>query len=474
MLFTDPLFLFYFLPLSLILVRLSARGQRLYYPTKITIIIATLIFYVYQSWTWPLLFLLIVCATWLCSWAINLTEDNRWRRIWLITGIGTSFAVLFLFKFLNWLAGLLPMLLPLQAWLASLFGTDGLIILPPGISFYVFEAVSFTIDQYHRKFPFPKSLDYLSFLAMFPRFVAGPIVRYNDVSQQLLAWPGMQLARGLSLFALGYMLKVLGADQFVVFVPYAFGGHHPDMLQAWTGALAYTFQLYLDFWGYSLMATGLGLCLGFAFPDNFRSPYSSWSIGEFWHRWHITLSTWIRDYIFIPMGGSRARLPRVCLNLLIAMGLAGLWHGANFTFVVWGLYHGALLVVERCLGEGRLQKIPHSLRVGLTFLLVVYGWVLFRSANFEQAQTILAGMFGANGFMPAFNPVLLLKNGFAAILCVLALVFVIGFERRLILSEPIATRDFAFRTQLLLAAGFGLALTISASNAKIPFLYFQF
>jgi alginate O-acetyltransferase complex protein AlgI len=474
MLFTDPLFLFYFLPLSLILVRLSSRGQRLYYPAKIAIIAATLIFYAYQNWTWPLLFLLIVCVTWLCSWAINLTEDTRWRRIWLITGIGTSFAALFLFKFLNWLAGLMPVLHPLQAWLASLFGADGLIILPPGISFFVFEAVSFTIDQYHRKFPFPKSLDYLSFLAMFPRFVAGPIVRYNDVSQQLLDWPGMRLARGLSLFALGYMLKVLGADQFAVFVPYAFTVPNPDIIQAWTGALAYTFQLYLDFWGYSLMATGLGLCLGFEFPDNFRSPYSSWSIGEFWRRWHITLSTWIRDYIFIPLGGSRASLPRTCTNLLLAMGLAGLWHGASFTFVVWGLYHGSLLVAERCLGENLLGKVPRQMRVMFTFFLVVFGWVLFRSANFDQARAVLAGMFGVHGLMTTFSPVLLAKNGFAALFCGLGVIFVLFLERRLIFSEPIATRDFSFTRQLLLALGFAFALMVSTSNAKIPFLYFQF
>ena len=474
MLFTDPLFLFYFLPLSLLLVRLASRGQRFYFPAKFTIITATLVFYAYQNWTWPLLFLLIVGATWLCSWAINQTNDTRWRRIWLCAGLGTSFSALFLFKFLNWLAGLIPLLHPLHASMASLLGEDGAIILPPGISFYVFEAASFTIDQYHRKFSFPKPLDYLSFLAMFPRFVAGPMVRYNDVSQQLSSWPGMRLARGLSLFSLGYMLKVLGADQFAVFVPYAFAVDSPDMLQAWTGALAYTFQLYLDFWGYSLMATGLGLCLGFEFPDNFRSPYSSWSIGEFWRRWHITLSTWIRDYIFIPLGGSRASLPRTCANLLITMGLAGLWHGANFTFVVWGLYHGSLLVAERYLGETRLGKIPRQMRVMLTFFLIVLGWVLFRSANFDQARAVLAGMFGANGLMTKFSSVLLVKNGFAALFCGLGVAFVLFLERRLVFSEPIATRDFSFTRQLLLALGFALALMVSASNAKIPFLYFQF
>ena len=474
MLFTDPLFLFYFLPLSLLLVRLASRGQQFYFPAKFAIIAVTLAFYAYQNWTWPVLFLLIVGITWLCSWAINQTDDTRWRRIWLCTGLGTSFSALFLFKFLNWLAGLLPLLHPLHASMASLFGENGSIILPPGISFYVFEAASFTIDQYHRKFSFPKPLDYLSFLAMFPRFVAGPIVRFNDVSQQLQSWPGMRLTRGLSLFSCGFILKVLGADQFAVFVPYAFAVPTPDMLQSWIGVLAYTFQLYLDFWGYSLMATGLGLCLGFEFPDNFRSPYSSSSIGEFWRRWHITLSTWIRDYIFISLGGSRTSLKRTCANLLIAMGLAGLWHGANFTFVVWGLYHGGLLVLERCVGENRLGKISYGFRVTLTFLLVVFGWVLFRSANFEQARAIFGGMFGANGLMEAFNWMMLLKNGFASTLCVLALGFIIFFERRLIRPEPIATRDFPFRSQLLLALGFVLALMVSASSAKIPFLYFQF
>ncbi len=311
------------------------------------------------------------------------------------------------------------------------FGAQNSIVLPPGISFFVFEALSFAIDAYRGKVKRPVRLvDYLTFLAMFPRFIAGPIVRYDDMADQFRAWPGVQLGRGLTVFALGFCIKSLFADSFAVFVPYGFSVQSPDMLQSWTGALAYTFQLYFDFWGYSLMATGLGLCIGFAFPDNFRSPYRAISITQFWQRWHMTLSRWLRDYLYISMGGNRCAPWRVSLNLFLTMLIGGLWHGANFTFVAWGAYHGLLLVIERLLGEERLSRFPVVARQIATFFLVVVGWVFFKSDSFAQAWNVLAGMAGMNGVATQFSPSLLSKHLPAVWLILIAAHFWWKMERR--------------------------------------------
>ncbi len=309
---------------------------------------------------------------------------------------------------------------------------------------------------------------------MFPRFIAGPIVRYADLENQLRNWPGMQVARGLTLFATGFCMKCLFADQFAVFVPYGFTVSQPDFVQAWLGVLAYTFQLYFDFWSYSIMATGLGVCLGFEFHDNFRSPYKAVSLSRFWRRWHITLSSWLRDYLYIGIGGNRHGALRTYGSLLLTMTLGGLWHGANITFLLWGLYHGVALALERAIGEDRLARVPSAIRHAATFGLVVIGWVLFRSANLPQAQAILAGMVGTHGFAPAFNPLLLQKQTFAAGLTLFGLAFFVWGERRLVTESPLASRDFPLAIQVMVFALFAVAIPVALSSAAIPFLYFQF
>jgi alginate O-acetyltransferase complex protein AlgI len=475
MLFTDPLFLFYFLPAVLLLLRVVSWRGHLQASTKLLIFGSTLIFYAYENWLWIPVFAAVVGGTYVYGWLIASAPGSRGRRLWLAAAIVHCVLMLTVFKYLDWAVGFLPGLARLHAGLLPWFGHQGHIVLPPGISFYVFEAISYCFDIYRRKIEPPRNpLDFLCFIAMFPRFIAGPIVRYAEMEHQLRQWGGMLLGRGLTLFAVGFGLKSLFADQFAVFVPYGFSVSRPDFVQAWTGALAYTFQLYFDFWAYSIMAAGLGLCLGFEFPDNFRAPYKADSLTHFWRRWHISLSSWLRDYLYIGLGGNRHGAVRTYMCLLVTMTLGGLWHGANFTFLIWGLYHGLILAAERMIGEARLSRLPGVLRRAATFGLVVAGWVLFRSADLAQTKAILAGLVGAQGFAPQFNSLLLEKQSFAAALAVAGLAFFAGGERWLVRDRPIACYDFNVGAQLAIFVLFIVSLFVSLSSTAIPFLYFQF
>lgn len=475
MLFTDPLFLFYFLPLALLALRICAFSGRFTTAAKLAIIASTLVFYAYGNWLWCGVFLLVIGGTYSCTLLILKSQHPVARLVGLWSAVVWGVAALGFFKYLNWLVDLCPSLSPVKDTLLPYFGNKNHIVLPPGISFYVFEALSFTIDAYRGRIVAPvRWLNYLCFIAMFPRFIAGPIVRYVDMAEQFTAWRHMQLSQGLSVFSLGFIIKSLLADQYAVFVPYAFGVQQPDFLQAWTGALAYTMQLYLDFWGYSLMATGLGLCLGFRFPDNFRAPYRAASIGEFWRRWHISLSQWLRDYVYISLGGNRCADWRVSFNLFITMLLAGLWHGANFTFVAWGAYHGTLLAIERQIGEQRRKHIPLWLQQAFTLLFIIAGWVLFRANTFGQAAEIFKGMLGMNGFAVKFNPLLALKHIPALFLALAGLLVFRIIENYVVTDLPITQRNFAPSLNFLLFGIFIFALLFSLSSREIPFLYFQF
>jgi len=475
MLFTDPLFLFYFLPLALFALRVCYSNQRFTAAARVAIIGSTLVFYGYGNLLWPLLFVCVIGGIYLFTLLILLAKNSLARRVGVVGAVVYALAALALFKYLNWLVTLWPALEPLHAALLPYFGELGKVLLPPGISFFVFEALSFAIDAYRGRIVRPtRLLDYVTFLAMFPRFIAGPIVRYTDMAYQFDHWNGQKIGRGLSVFALGFAIKSLFADQFAVFVPYAFAVERPDLLQSWSGVVAYTFQLYFDFWAYSLMATGLGLCLGFAFPDNFRSPYRAVSFTQFWQRWHITLSQWLRDYLYISLGGNRCRPWRVYLNLFLTMLIGGLWHGASFTFIIWGAYHGLLLVVERLIGEERLQCIPIRVRQALTFLLVIVGWVFFRSESFVQAGKVLGGMMGLNGLATQINPALAQKHFPSVLLVLAAFYFWVRIEPRVVGNMPMSSRIFSQRNQWILFAGFLVALLFSMSGREIPFLYFQF
>lgn len=484
MLFTDLFFLAYFLPVFLVLCRVLAwlgRGRAdSAIPTglRLFIIAATLAFYGFENAWWIGIFVAVVLPPYLAAFGISRTDSEPARRWLVATGVVSCLLALVLFKYLNWFSTLLPTLAPLRLWIAGPFGNGQQIELPPGVSFYVFEAISFLVDIYRRRVPFPSGpLDYASFICLFPRFIAGPIVRYTDVREQIQRWPGMDFQRGLLLFGLGFALKIGFADQCAKFVPYAFASWQPDFWQSWIGSIAYSFQLYFDFWGYSVMAMGLGLCLGFSFPDNFLLPYQATSITDFWRRWHVSLSSWLRDYLYISLGGNRCSPGRRYFNLLATMTLAGLWHGASPLFLLWGLYHGLLLAFERAFGldQSRGPWAGRLLRI-YTLLAVLVGWVAFRSDSWQQAAGIYRGLVGLNGFGGKFNGAFLEQNLFSAVLAVGAILFWLAGEKRLL--DParggLQAHTFGERGKWLILLAFAAALFVRFGEDGVPFLYFQF
>ena len=390
--FCKPSFFLFFVPVLLIYWRLRSHGLRMGW-----LLAASLLYYaLFNPW-----FILLMFA----STGIDFVVARRLpslacpnRRWWLVAAcITINLSLLATFKYLlfalhsaNWLAG----------WFGGGFEVPGWqLILPLGISFYTFEAISYVVDVYRgRVQPFTSLRDYLLYILFFPHLLAGPIVRSHDFGPQLLrpkrfSW--LRFEAGVQLFLLGAFKKAVLADWMATIVDPVFqapGDYASTAL--WTASLAYSVQIYGDFSGYSDMAIGLAHLLGFKLPANFRTPYLSASISEFWRRWHISLSNWLRDYLYIPLGGSRGGTIATCRNLLLTMTLGGLWHGASWTFVLWGVYHGLLLAFARVVPvpAWAVARWTRPLWVALTFLCVTVGWVLFRASSFADAATVLRGM----------------------------------------------------------------------------------
>ena len=270
------------------------------------------------------------------------------------------------------------------------------VTLPLGISFYTFQSMSYTIDVYRgRAGALRNFIDFACYVSMFPQLVAGPIIRFSEVADQLASRTHTveKFARGIAFFSLGLSKKVLLANPCGKIADLVFDAGSRSPLEAWYGVTAYAFQIYFDFSGYSDMAIGLGLMIGFVFPKNFDSPYLSESITEFWHRWHISLSTWLRDYLYLPLGGNRRGPARTYVNLFLVMLIGGLWHGAAWNFVIWGGLHGLLLAAERVRGKAALYGgLPRPLRIAITFVIVLVTWVFFRAPDLPQALAYLGDM----------------------------------------------------------------------------------
>lgn len=362
------------------------------------------------------------------------------------------------------------------------------IILPVGISFYVFQAMSYSIDVYRGDAPRAKNFLFLSaYISLFPQLIAGPIVRYKDVAHQLIE-PHISIgrtARGAKRFMLGFAKKVLLADGLSSLADASFALAHPAFGDAWLGALAFSLQLYLDFAAYSDMAIGLGLMMGLRFRENFLQPYASRGIGEFWRRWHISLSSWLRDYLYIPLGGNRKGSGRTKLNLVVVMLLGGLWHGANWTFIAWGLWHGLWLVVDRYAP----RKLPGFAGRLATLTIILVGWVVFRADSIGYAFRFLGAMAGSGGWglSSAFAWSLRLD---ALAPFVLSLVFV---AVEIMLTDRSAAKDSgnvrstkqltmvmigprleAVLYWVLSLGLFILAIAKMLAGSYSPFLYFQF
>ncbi len=409
MVFSSYLFLFYFLPAALLL----------YYvvPRRAKHLLLTLVSYLFYGWANPLFVFLLAFSTtvdYFCGLAIARhslrdrgssirqlqpgASRTRAQRTAVSLSIVTNLSLLGFFKYFNFAADNFDAII---AWL----GLPELqiqraiaVVLPLGISFYTFQSMSYTIDVYrgHAR-ALRNFIDFACYVSMFPQLVAGPIIRFSEVADQLSqrTHTVTKFARGVTFVSVGLAKKILIANPCGKVADVAFNAGSIGAVDAWYGVTAYAFQIYFDFSAYSDMAIGLGLMLGFVFSKNFDSPYLAQSITEFWRRWHISLSTWLRDYLYIPLGGSQRGRGRTFVNLAIVMLLGGLWHGAAWNFVVWGGLHGLLLAGERLRGKvSPYRWLPKAGRQAVTFVLVLITWVFFRAEDLPSAMVYLGSMFG--------------------------------------------------------------------------------
>lgn len=404
----------------------------------------------------------------------RLMDKNRGRqkrmKLLLVLSVVIDIGLLSVFKYTDFI------ITNVNAIFGSSFDLLN-IALPIGISFYTFQAMSYTIDVYRNDVRVQKNLiDFGMYITMFPQLIAGPIVRYADVQDQLAerSVTTADFSEGVMRFVVGLGKKVLLANQMgaVWSEIYALGGD-VSALMAWTGAIAYTFQIYFDFSGYSDMAIGLGRMFGFKFPENFRYPYQSVSITDFWRRWHITLSTWFKEYLYIPLGGNRCGLARQALNLLIVWSLTGFWHGAGWNFVMWGLYYFVILFIEKLFLLKALDKLPKLFRHVYALLLIVIGWVIFASDDVGVLLPYLGSMFGANGAVGGMDVYTLFTKAVLLIICCVAST---ELPKRLFLSATGAMNEKAAFTikSVMTIALLALSMILLIGDSYNPFLYFRF
>jgi len=468
--FASVPFLFYVLPLFFA-VYFAAPGVRL---KNLVLLVVSLLFY---AWGQPRFVGVLVVQTAL-NYALALAigaAQGRLRSAAITAGVAFNLALLGLFKYADFALGTFNAVLG-----ADTFALPQL-ALPLGISFFTFHSISYLIDV-HRGDVRP-SRDPLAtgvYITMFPQLVAGPIIRYHTIARALgdRRTTLGRASAGMRIFVIGLAQKVLIADEVARVAEAAFDKLAvPGFADAWLGLSAYTLQIYFDFAGYSNMAIGLGLTLGFAFPRNFRMPYRSRSITEFWRRWHISLSQWLRDYLYIPLGGSRGSTLETYRNLCLVFVLCGLWHGANWTFVIWGVHHGAFLIAERAGLSGVLRRAPAILAWAYAILAVMSGWVWFRAHDLAHAATYFASLAGLNGnalaipMRQVMRPAMVVLMMAAAVLAIVPLRLPRWPARN---AAPARNGLAAVVDEIGMIVLLALAVLSIAAGAYSPFLYFRF
>ena len=460
MVFSSNVFLFLFLPLTLAAYYLTPRRGR-----NLTLLAASLVFYGWGEPRFLAVMVFVILVNYAGGLAIAPLRGRRAGKAVLAAVVAANLAVLFYFKYTAFFLGSVNALLRPDAALSI-----PKIALPIGISFYIFQSMSYTIDVWRGTVePQKNVVSFGAYVSLFPQLIAGPIVRYRDVAEQLAERRESvsQAASGAELFVIGLGKKVLLANQMGLLweslIP------ESGTAAAWVGMAAYTLQIYFDFSGYSDMAIGLGRMLGFEFLKNFDYPYISTSITEFWRRWHISLSSWFREYVYIPLGGNRRGVARQLLNIAAVWALTGLWHGASWNFVLWGLYYAALLIAEKLFLLRAAEKLPSWLRRAGVLLIVSVGWMLF---YFEDSAELFAFLPRLVSFAPSSGRAIDLMLGCAPITLVSA-----------VAATPLCARAYAAvsgkswaRALRLAALALVLALCVAelASQSYNPFIYFRF
>lgn len=461
MLFSSIPFLYYFLPLVMVLYFLVPRWGK-----NTVLLLSSLVFY---GWGEPkLLFLMIftIVLFWACGLAMGRAAGQRQKKFWLLVSVVISVALLGLFKYADFFIGSFNSLTGLGLPMLRL-------ALPVGISFYTFQCLSYTIDVYRGEVPPQKNiLSFGAYVSMFPQLIAGPIVRYCDIARQLEnrthSWE--QVSRGLRRFLVGLSKKVILADNFALLIKLFRESDEKSVLFYWLYALAFLFNIYFDFSGYSDMAIGLGRIFGFDFPENFNYPYLSKSVTEFWRRWHMTLGSWFRDYVYIPMGGNRVGRGRWVFNILTVWMLTGLWHGAAWNFVLWGLFFGVMLMIEKWVPA--LQKLPGLLRHGYVLLAVILSFVLFNADGLTMAGQDMAGLLGLGGVPPVSPAAVYYLKSYAVL-------FLLGIAGSTPVVKQAAenisrTRIGGILEPVALAIALLVCTAYLVDGSFSPFLYFRF
>lgn len=466
MVFSSIVFLFIFLPIVLGLYYITPRRYRNW-----LLFAVNLLFY---GWGEPIFVLLMIAST-VVNYVSGLligkaqTEGrNTGAKVVLVCSVALNLASIVFFKYIGLLGETLNIVFPfLNLPILE-------IPLPIGISFYTFQSMSYTIDVYRGDTkPQKNYITFGTYVALFPQLVAGPIVRYRDVEQQLMERREnmAQFTEGVKIFMVGLSKKLLLANPMGSLWDCMRELGSGDVLSFWVGIIAYTFQIYFDFSGYSDMAIGLGRMFGFEFLKNFDYPYISKSITEFWKRWHISLSTWFKEYVYIPLGGNRRGLPRQIFNMFIVWSLTGLWHGASYNFVVWGLYFFVILTFEKLFLLKLLQRLPDFVGHLYSLILIVFGWLIFYFEDMGEMRAFIAGMFHFGGALTS-------SDSIAIIIGYLPLLLIAGVASTPLVNriyEKISAKSWCYIVDSVgVCVGLLVCIATLANSTYNPFLYFKF
>ncbi len=474
MLFTSSEFIIFFLPLLFLIYFLVPK--KLLGVRNFVLFAFSIAFYAWGGVKYLALFAVSMAANYLGGLAVGLAKHKSVKKLFLILTLGVGLGLLGIFKY--------------AGFFTSTLASAGLpvpvvsFVLPIGISFYTFQGISYVIDVYRGDAALQKNpLKVCLYIALFPQLVAGPIVRYTTVENELSAREHSvsMFSEGAVRFMLGFGKKMLMANPMGEVADTVFahtGGELLTAPAAWVGIIAYAMQIYFDFSAYSDMAIGIGKMFGFRFNENFNYPYISKSITEFWRRWHISLSTWFRDYVYIPLGGNRCSVARHIFNLAVVWFLTGMWHGASWNFILWGVYYGILLILEKYVFGGVMEMLPKILRHVLTLILILVGWVFFRADNLTSAVIYLSAMAGFNGSDAREAVYLIMQYLPEFIICLVGIFPVKSLLEKRISAKAeksdAAVLAVEFAPKIFALAVFALAYMKLVSGSFNPFIYFQF
>ena len=472
MLFSSTTFIYLFIPLVLFFNFIVFKKSRLL--QNLFLLFASLFFYAWGEPKFVLIMIASIVVNWFFGLVISKKRDcSKLSKLIIALDVAFNLGLLFVFKYLTFAGGILKDVSGLDLHISN-------IALPIGISFFTFQAMSYVIDVYRQKGEVQTNILYVGlYISFFPQLIAGPIVRYETIADEIKNRKETidDFFNGFARFVVGLSKKVLLANSFAILADQTFdtasNGESISVMFSWLGAVAYTLQIFFDFSGYSDMAIGLGRMFGFHFLENFDYPYISTSITEFWRRWHMSLGTWFRDYLYIPLGGSRCSKVRNIFNLFVVWTLTGIWHGPNFTFLAWGLMYFVLLVIEKLTGIHKKNgKVINVFKWFYTILFVVLGWVLFRASSISDAFEYLKSMFGLNGnvFLDG-----MFTGWFTQNLILIIIGFVLCTPIFRMLSEKTKNSNIVgyVKTGALICL-FVLSVASLVSSSYNPFIYFNF